>query len=298
LETKSGKTISYISSFFISLGSIGTIIGIIQALGLLPLKDIGIPGIIIIIQFCTIIAYPITIIKNGENIGSIPRNFKALKKSGLVNAYRIKVQNSQREERIKELVKIEHEKVGQSCFRLIASSGFSYLHPAGIVWSHGLNKAISDGALYKIVLESPFSEHAYARALASRITRHHWNERVDLTHLREINEKGNVEIKVTSFPVNCSLFFTRENVFYDPYLWALPNHEDRVENHFWVFDFKKLEDESSKDYECYTHLEKHFDFLFEHAIPLNDFLGQNDKNYNRLTEEFPNRLNGLQRGGY
>ena len=192
----------------------------------------------------------------------------------------------------------EYNKIGQRYFRLVASSGYNYLDTKGIVWSHGLKDAVFDGAAFKVVLESPFSEHAYARALASGIKLHHWQEKVDLHHLKEITEKYKVEVKVTSFPVNCSLFFTSEDVFYDPYLWALPEKEERVENHFWVFDFKKIEDRLSYKYECYNLLEKHFNFLFEHGIPLKDFLGENDENYNKLTDEFPQKLIELKKKGY
>ena len=64
-------------------------------------------------------------------------------------------------------------------------------------------------------------------------------------------------------------FLTSQAVYYDPYLWALTYHGGRTENKFWVFEFDKVSD---VDLDCYSLLEKHFEFLLRNSIPLEEFL--------------------------
>ncbi|NIA31906.1 MAG: hypothetical protein GWP06_18595 [Actinobacteria bacterium] len=298
------STISvFASSFLISLTFLGTVLGILGALEIFPFKDNKILGIILVIQLCLIIAFLITYIKIKPGLlKNNPGYIETFKKSGLVNAFRIKVQNPQRIDRVLQLVENEYKRSGHRQFRLVASSGYSYLDKMGNVWSQGLHTAVANGVEFKVVLESPFSSHAYARALACKIDYHHWIDKVNLDYLEPIIQKyRNLEIRVTSHPVNCSLFFTSESVFYDPYLWALPSRiGERVENNFWVFDFIKSSDtERLADlYECYSVLERHFEFLYEHSVSLEEFVGPNRENYSRLSNEFPERLKQLKRKGY
>ena len=302
LDFKWSTTSVFASSFIVSLTLLGTILGIIDNLGFSPFKDNRLFGIIIVIQSCLIIAFLITYFKIQPNrYSDTPDYIKTFRKSGLENAFRIKKQNPQRETKVYKLVSEELNRGGHRCFRLVASSGYNYLDVRGNVWSHGLQKAIENGVEFKVVLESPFSEHAYARALASKIDVHHWADKVKIGHLEEISKKyKNLTIRVTSFPVNCSLFFTSENVFYDPYLWALPQKEERVDNHFWVLNFKNLgkNKEIPDGFECYNLLGLHFDFLFEHGVPLNDFLGNNRELYYKQTREFSSKLKHIKLKGY
>jgi hypothetical protein len=94
-------------------------------------------------------------------------------------------------------------------------------------------------------------------------------------------------MRVTEHPVNCSLFFTSDAVFYDPYLWGLPNPSGRTENNFWVFEFRRSE---HKKYDCYPLLEKHFEFLELESLPLKDFMGADRKRYEQLNQEFLRKL--------
>jgi hypothetical protein len=198
-----------------------------------------------------------------------PTSARQLAKSGLKNAFRIPGDNPRRLERVCELIRQEVEE-GNGTLRLAASSGFSYLSPIGPVWTGaGLGKLITSGAVrMTIVLESPFSHFAITRALANRVFHHQWKEKMGVDNLIRLLQYPNVSVRVTEVGVNCSLFFTSRAVYYDPYLWALPHSLARTENKFWVFEFDKVKDPC----DCYTFLEKHFDFLVCHSVPLEEVL--------------------------
>ncbi len=206
------------------------------------------------------------------------------RRSGMTAAFRIPEENPARDNRIKQLISEECELSGQKAFRLMASSGFNYLSSNGQSWKVGLGDAILDiKASFSVVLESPFSLFAKTRALANQVTHHHWQEKISLSELEKLNQLDNVSIRVTEHAVNCSLFFTRRAVFYDPYLWARPKPARKTENNFWVFEFTKVDEQ---DYDCYELLMKHFDFIESTSIPLQEFLGENHKKYNENTVRF------------
>ena len=164
----------------------------------------------------------------------------------------------------------------------------------GKVWRAGLDTAVlEENAKLLVVLESPFSAFAYARATACRLPHHHWVEKVDLHQIETLDSLDNVEIHVTDHPINCSVFLTQDAVFYDPYLWATPKPGEANENHFWVFEFKKALD---PEYDCYKILKLHFDFLFQESIPLAQFLGEKHTRYNQLTSEFEAKIDRHMKG--
>ncbi len=209
-------------------------------------------------------------------------------RSKLNDAFRIPTEDSRREKRIEELVRAECEKSGEKRFRLVASSGFNYLHPSGKVWRVGLGTAIETLNIpFQVVLESPFSQFALTRALANRVTHSHWEEKVIVPVLEKLDSYNNVEIRITDHPINCSLFFTSDAVFYDPYLWALPNISGRTENNFWVLEFGQAE---SAVYDCYALLEGHFSFLATKSQPLGEFLGEGRQRYKKLSRQFSDRI--------
>jgi len=192
-----------------------------------------------------------------------------LAKCGLVHAFRIPIDNPSRLNRVREL--IEQEAKGNRKLRLAASSGFSYLNPIGPVWADaGLGKLITDGVVdMVVVLESPFSHFALTRALANGVEHHQWQEKQTPENLVTLLQYPNVSIRVTDMAVNCSLFLTSQAVYYDPYLWGLPHAGERTENKFWVLEFTRISD---KDCDCYTLLEKHFEFLLRYSVPLEEVL--------------------------
>jgi hypothetical protein len=226
---------------------------------------------------------------------ALQRTFVTLAKSGLLNAFRIKMQNEERQKRVRALVKDEI-RFGRRQFCLAASSGFNYLKSPGHVWlDAGLGNAIHNGAHFNVVLQSPFSSFGLARALACEgVNHHHWEEKVSERELEALAKLNNVVIKVTELPVNCSLFITTRSVFYDPYLWAVPASErpsGRPENNFWVFEFAK---NNHREYGCYELLREHFRFLFEHSISLPDFLYEQQSSYKERSDNFRELLRNLR----
>lgn len=211
-----------------------------------------------------------------------------LLRSGFVNAFRIKAQNEDRLRRVTELIRQECKRK-RPYFRLVASSGNSYLPPSGIVWARtGLGKAVLErNTQFEVVLESPFSDFAECRALANGTTEHHWQEKVNLSELQKLaSTRPGVSITVTDIPVNCSLFFTSTSVLYDPYLWGRPDAVQRTENNFWVFEFLKS---SRLEYDCYGILAKHFQFVQLNSVNFREFVGRG-QTFDKRTEAFGRRM--------
>src|SRR5271157_623575 len=219
----------------------------------------------------------------------LPTFLRTLQEGGLVNAFRIPVGDPSREHRVEELVHEERQRANGKCFRLAASSGFNYLNrTTGKVWLRGLGHAIvSEGAEFLVVLESPFSGFAETRALANDVEWDHWSYKVNQADLLEISRRYRVSVRVTECAVNCSLFFTSKAVFYDPYLWARPTPAHPNENNFWVFEFCRA---ANAKYDCYSLLEKHFEFLEHNSEPLEEFLSPNPKSFEDRRNEFHDML--------
>jgi hypothetical protein len=209
---------------------------------------------------------------NNENISVFQANkdpLNALAKNGCTNVFRIPSDNSRRLEQVCELIDLE-VKHGHRKLRLTASSGYSYLDPHGPVWKAKLGKLVTRGDVsIFVILESPFSQFAMTRALANKVAYHHWEDRQGPNHMIELLQYPNVTLRVTNETVNCSLFFSSQAVYYDPYLWALPHSGGRTENNFFVFEFQKVANPSQG---CYGLLEKHFEFIAHNSIPLEELL--------------------------
>ena len=214
---------------------------------------------------------------------------------GLTKVFRIRTMDHEREVRIKQLVE---EECGREkpAFRLLASTGFNYLHPTGKVWLSGLGDAITKAnAQISAVLASPFSQFAITRALANDVSHQQWEWRGMPPQLADLVERKNVELRVTGFPVNCSLFFTSKAVFYDPYLWGRPNNATPTENNFWVFEFQNKNDPG---YDCYQLLEKHFEFLLKESVPMKEILGERLARYRELARRFEEKMKEIRDRGH
>jgi hypothetical protein len=203
-----------------------------------------------------------------------PRSMWAtLDRCGVASAYRIPQQNPARQIRIAELVREEGQRQTPA-FRLLASSGYNYLHPHGNVWTAGLGGLIVKGARLKVVLQSPRSPAAMARARANNLPHDQWKDRGMEGALHELLNWPNVSVHVTEQPVNCSLFFTSAAVLYDPYLWGRPAG-GRTENNFWWFELRQDPDAPEDEtWRCHKILEKHFEFLLAQSEPLAAFLAR------------------------
>lgn len=222
---------------------------------------------------------------------------------GLHNAFRIPAQDSVRLERVSTLIAEEKENGADAEFRLMASSGRSYLPPSGPVWSSGLFNAVCGGAKFTVILESPFSNFAVTRALANDLEFTHWKDKVQCLALSKVEKtyKNNLEIRVTDRAVNCSLFFTQQAVIFDPYLWLYPLPPGgRTENNFCVFEFShssrcdtgcKINHKCSIG-NCYTVLDRHFEFISRTGKPFSQFLDETD--FQQEEERFAERVRELK----
>jgi len=211
---------------------------------------------------------------------------------GLVSVFKIPEHDTFRQDRVKKIISAEAND-SEPRFSLLASSGRSYLHPLGPVWDKfGLREAIlKTGARMDVVLQSPFSDFGYARALACKVHHHHWEELLCVEDLSELSHRAKVRVRVSRLPINCSLFITRRSIIFDPYLWACPADGKRIENHFWVFEFKPT-GKTAED--SYSLLTKHFRFLFDQGIALKNFLTMNG-GYEKLTREFKSNMQNSKR---
>jgi hypothetical protein len=248
--------------------------------------------------------------------GKLDRNsIQQLENSNLTRAFRIPVDNSLRLERVSYLIEQEVNK-GNGHLRLTASSGHSYLNPNGPVWkSAGIGSLIESNKIHhlEVVLESPFTSFSETRAIANHVTHNQWEEKQIVDHLVELLKYPNVDLRVTAESITCSLFFTSMAVFFDPYLWSLPDSLARTENNFWVLEFDKVTDPKFVNMDCYALLGRHFEFLQKNSIPLENLLYQPEQggkvphkeqyyklfnkdpeaalnNYKILTADFHNRL--------
>jgi hypothetical protein len=213
-----------------------------------------------------------------------------LRRHGLTQAFKVckGVGDPNREPTMSKLISDEHHAGDKAHFRLVAGSGFSYLSRRGPGWRDGLGDAVGNGARLSVVLQSPFSQFAVTRALANGTNRHHWEAggEVILTEVVPLCKKyPNVAVKVTDYDINCSLFFTRNLVLFDPYLWGRPSVHQKTENNFWVLGFQKVKLEGGNECCSYGMLEKHFEFLWCHSIPLLEFCSD-PAVYQKKTEDF------------
>lgn len=255
---------------------------------------------------------PKTLSPSGKLDGS---STQQLERSGLAHAFRIPVDNGVRLQRVCHLIEDEVNK-GNGHLRLTASSGHSYLNPNGPVWkSAEIGTLIESGWIkhFEIVLESPFTLFAETRAAANNVMHHQWEEKQIIGHLVELLKYPNVDLRVTAESITCSLFFTSKAVYYDPYLWSLPDTLGRTENNFWVMEFDKVTDPKFVNMDCYGLLERHFEFLQKNSIALEKLLHRPQQgakvprkeqycrlynknpdialnNYNTLTVEFHERI--------
>jgi hypothetical protein len=270
----------------ITLIVLGTLLFLIAAIGGIPFAGTNgaiesgwritlaiLGGILLLIGIVVILreeksagAISKTTIPEAVSVALVPPRKSEL--SGFVNAFRIPLENASRGERVKQMIAHEAKRLGT--VRLVASSGYSYLNHNGQVWNDAkLGDLLINGSLkMQAILESPFADFATTRALANQLDSHQWQEKQKVENLIELLRYPNVTLRVTEIPVNCSLFFTSKEVFYDPYLWP-KRVGKRTENNFWVFEFIHAED---PEFDCYALLERHFDFCLENSVPLEDFL--------------------------
>ena len=202
---------------------------------------------------------------------------RKLPEAQIENIWRIPEENDLREKRMHDILQCT-----TTSFRLLARSGFSYLHHQGPNWIYttrqesdqgGVHWLLENGTPMTVILENPYSENGKCRLRADNKSKA-WRD-LSWERIREINEKyENLTIHFTGVPILCSLFFTDTVVIYDPYnLSRMPNIETS-KNHFLVLEISKPT--HSIDHDYYTQMECHFDFILndELTIPFEQFADQ------------------------
>lgn len=185
------------------------------------------------------------------------------------NIFRIPEENDLREERMQEILLEE-----TSSLRLLARSGFSYLHSQGLNWRNmtkqeseegGICWLLEQGVPMTVILENPYCENGKCRLRADGNSKP-WRD-LSWERIQEIKNKyDNLEVCFTAVPILCSLFLTDSSAFYDPYhLGRLPTAE-ASKNHFLVFEFSKPKRPVRHNY--YEQLWCHFEFVREDELTL------------------------------
>jgi hypothetical protein len=117
----------------------------------------------------------------------------------------------------------------------------------------------------RVILMHPDGEEAKIRIKAERRPKTRPFLQVSLARLEELAELyPSLDLRLTRAPIYCSLFFTGQSVFYDPYHLGCCPDQLKGTNQFLVLELRR-----ARSYEL---LEQHFEFLWndESTIPLSD----------------------------
>lgn len=179
-----------------------------------------------------------------------PKTFADLELPDIANIFRIPKENSARDARMMEVLSDTF-----SSLSLLGLSGFHYVHAQGKNWQYGIRRHLDEGRPMRILLAHPEGEEARIRKRAEARGNAEAFLKVPLRRLEELkNRYPQLEVKLTTLPIYCSIFMTDRSVFYDPYhLGCLEGH-DSGQNLFLLVEFTHGQ--------CYTLLERHFDFLW------------------------------------
>jgi hypothetical protein len=153
---------------------------------------------------------------------------------------------------------------------LLARSGNSYLNINGPNWDNidgfRLKSKIEEKFNVTIIIENPFSENGKIRRRADGNALP-WRD-LSWERIEELNSKyENLTFLFTGLPIMCSLFFTDNIVFYDPYHFGRLPEQESTKNHFLVFEFNKPS--KYNKISTYNTLKSHFDFIMADEQTLN-----------------------------
>ena len=153
-----------------------------------------------------------------------------------------------------------------SKLRLMARSGYSYLHHGGWNWDKGVKSHLDSGSKMDVILQGPFSPNGLARREAESKTKRKIREfhDISLDRLCDLTDiyKDRLRIRFTALPMFCSLFFTDPAVFYDPYHYGRMNKGQRVKNNFFVAEFTRPRKDETASF--YAILDRHFKYVWRH----------------------------------
>lgn len=151
-------------------------------------------------------------------------------------------------------------------FSLMAESGASYIDPSIRRHWDALKIKIDQGFSFRILLLEPFCSSKKIRNDRNQV-RSSIDPKLKLEAIATICKSyDNVEVRFTNEPY-CSLFFTDNEMIYDPY--HLGQAGERIENYFLAIMFER-KDGNKRNF--YNLLKDHFDYLWSNGIRMNDFI--------------------------
>jgi len=168
----------------------------------------------------------------------------------IANVFRIPKENSKRDDRMMEI--LSETSVSYS---LLGLSGFNYVHSQGKNWNFGIKRHLEDGRPMRLLLAHPEGDEAKIRKRAEARQNAGAFLKVPLSRLEELQSRyPNLEVRLATLSIYCSLFFTDRSVLYDPYHLGYSAGDESGQNLFVVIEFTKGQ--------CYQLLLSHFEFLW------------------------------------
>jgi hypothetical protein len=194
----------------------------------------------------------------------------------LRNIFAIRHENTLRDQRMAEILEAElampRPDRALRTISLLARTGFNYLHPKGANFRAGFGKLLDlESHMIRVVLEYPDSVQVQARmraAVSMGATRKEAERNVGLEWWHEIPRASNIEVRLTTNPVYCSVFITPDLVVYDPYHLGTLGHEGPSGNEFLVFEFERPAEPDRRGLDYYRLFTGYFDFLWNDEVAL------------------------------
>lgn len=159
---------------------------------------------------------------------------------------------SERGDNNRRIEHIRHLLAHASKIKYLGLTGFILINKDVKILYDDLVSFLDGGGEIYLMLLSPVSEEKNVRNQV-----HHNDPRYDLSHLNELKEKYNEQVKIrfTDRGIYCSLVFSDTEMFYDPY--HLGKDSKSIKNRFFSLRLSK------KDGSYYHVLASHYDTLWK-----------------------------------
>jgi hypothetical protein len=153
-------------------------------------------------------------------------------------------------------------------FSLVSLTAASYIDATvHRHWDH-LKKKLDDGAAFRLLLLNPFCAEKEVRDRLNCASPR-FDSKLDLNLIFDIyNRYPNATVRFTSNNIYCALFFSDDQMIYDPY--HLGKIGDRIENNFVAFRVINKRD-VQLGHSYYMILRQHFEYLWSTALGVEAF---------------------------
>lgn len=157
-------------------------------------------------------------------------------------------------------------------FALLALSATSYIDPGTKRHWDVLRPKLEQGAPFRLLIMNPFCNEKRVRD-SLNYGPISFDPRFRLDILVSLyNRYRNVDIRIVSHNIYCTLFFSEEEMIYDPY--HLGKVGDRLENNFFAFRLRDISIDTPHSATCgyFNLLKNHFEYLWLNADSFELFL--------------------------